>query len=170
VRHATWPEIDFETKTWAIPGEESDDESQQRMKTGISHRVPLSKQAIALLEGLPRIAGTNFLFPSPRGQEDLSEMAMNSVMKRMPYKDHKGQRAVPHGLRSTFKDWALEHTNYQREISEKALAHVVGDETERAYLRSDAFKKRVRMMQLWADFCDREQKAIKDKVVPIRAA
>jgi len=91
-------------------------------------------------------------------------------MRNMLYKDHKGQRAVPHGLRSTFKDWALDHTNYQNEISEKALAHTVGDETERAYLRSDSFNKRRRMMQLWADYCDKEQKAIKDKVVPIRAA
>jgi len=66
VRHASWPEIDFETKTWAIPGEDSDDDSQQRMKTGISHRVPLSKQALSLLESLPRIAGTDLLFPSPR--------------------------------------------------------------------------------------------------------
>jgi len=170
VRHASWSEIDYETKTWAIPGEDTDEDSRQRMKTGIAHRVPLSKQAITLLEGLPRIAGTDLLFPSPRGLKELSDMAMNAVMKQMLYKDEKGRRAVPHGMRSTFKDWALEHTHYQSEISEKALAHVVGDETERAYLRSDAFKKRTAMMQRWADFCDKEQKAAKSKVVQFRAA
>ena len=91
-------------------------------------------------------------------------MAMNKVMRDM--KAH----GVPHGFRSTFKDWALERTNFQHEISEKALAHTVGDAVERAYLRSDAFAKRRRMMQQWADFCEKDQKAIKDKVVPIRAA
>ena len=169
VRHASWQEIDMETKTWAIPGEDSD-ESQQRMKSGMAHRVPLSKQALALIEGLPRIAGTDLLFPSPQGKKELSDMAMNAVMRRMSYVDYKGRKAVPHGLRSTFRDWALEHTNYQSQIAEKALAHVVGDETERAYLRSDAFKKRCRMMQMWADFCDKDQKVPKDKVVSIRAA
>lgn len=67
-------------------------------------------------------------------------------------------------------NWALEHTSYQKEIAEKALAHVVGDETERAYLRSDVFSKRRRMMQMWADFCGRDRAAVKYKVVPIRAA
>jgi integrase len=73
-------------------------------------------------------------------------------------------------MRSTFRDWALEHTNFQSQIAEKALAHVVGDETERAYLRSDAFNKRRRMMQMWADFCDKVQRDAREKVVPIRAA
>lgn len=170
VRHASWREIDFESKTWAIPGEDSDEDSGQRMKTGVSHRVPLSKQALRLLAGLDRIAGTDLLFPSPRGQKELSDMAMSAVMRLMDFRDLQDRRAVPHGLRSTFKDWALDHTQFQNEISEKALAHLVGDETERAYLRSDAFNKRRLMMQRWADFCDRELKAAQGKVVPIRAA
>jgi len=170
VRHASWTEIDFESKTWAIPGEDSEEGSQQRMKSGVAHRVPLSKQAMQLLESLPRLAGTDLLFPSPRGEKELSDMSMNAVMKRMNFVDLKGQRTVPHGLRSTFKDWALERTNFQHEISEKALAHTVGDAVERAYLRSDAFEKRRKMMQMWADYCHREPKAAPDKVVSIRAA
>jgi integrase len=165
VRHARWSEIDMETKTWAIPGEDADqDGNGQRMKSGVAHRVPLSKQALTLLNGLQRMAGTDLLFPSPRGGSQLSDMAMNKVMRDMK------AGGVPHGFRSTFKDWALERTNFQHEISEKALAHTVGDAVERAYLRSDAFAKRRRMMQQWADFCEKDQKAIKDKVVPIRAA
>lgn len=170
VRHASWREIDFESKTWAIPGEDTDQSSGQRMKTGISHRVPLSRQALRLLGSLDRIAGTDLLFPSPRGQKALSDMAMGAVMRLMDYRDLQDRKAVPHGLRSTFKDWALEQTRFQTEISEKALAHLVGDETERAYLRSDAFNKRRLMMQKWADFCDKDQQAITARVVPIRAA
>jgi integrase len=169
VRCATWPEIDFETKTWAIPGEDDeddgdDDSDRQRMKSGIAHRVPLSKQAMELLEGLDRHAGTNLLFPSPRKVGPLSDMAMNKLMRDMQ------ANGVPHGMRSTFRDWALEHTSFQSQIAEKALAHVVGDETERAYLRSDAFNKRRRMMQQWADFCDKSQRVAKGTVVSIRSA
>lgn len=169
VRHATWSEIDLESKTWAIPGEDTDQESAQRMKAGVSHRVPLSKQAVELLQGLTRMAGSDFLFPSPRKGNELSNMAMNKVMREMNYRDGKNQRTVPHGLRSTFKDWAIEHTNFQNVISEKALAHTVGDETERAYLRSDAFNKRQRMMQQWADFCGKERDSASAKVVPINS-
>ena len=168
VRHATWSEIDLETMTWAIPGEDSEEGGTgQRMKSGVAHRVPLSKKALALLEVLPRMAGTDLLFPSAKGTP-LSDMAMNALMRRMAFQDHNGRRAVPHGFRSTFKDWALERTNFQHEISEKALAHTVGDAVERAYLRSDAFNKRRRMMQAWSDFCDKDQQVATEKVVPIR--
>jgi integrase len=164
VRHAAWSEIDFESKTWAIPGEDNDEDGGgQRMKSGVAHRVPLSRQALKLLGRLQRMAGTDLLFPSPRTGGQLSDMAMNKVMRDM--KAH----GVPHGFRSTFKDWALERTNFQHEISEKALAHTVGDAVERAYLRSDAFEKRRKMMQQWANFCDDVQKASGGKVVPIKA-
>lgn len=169
IRHASWSEIDFETKTWAIPGEETEEDSGQRMKSGVAHRVPLSKQALKLLDGLPRIAGSDLLFPSPRKGAKLSDMAMNAAMRQMDYRDNKDRRTVPHGLRSTFKDWALERTNFQHEISEKALAHTVGDAVERAYLRSDGFEKRRRMMQMWADFCDKADKVHGKTVVPIRS-
>lgn len=163
---ASWSEIDFEGKTWAIPGEDVEENGTgQRMKSGVAHRVPLSKQAIALLKGLPRMAESEFVFPSPRGGGSLSNMAMNKLMRDMDFKATDGRTAVPHGFRSTFKDWALERTNFQHEISEKALAHTVGDAVERAYLRSDAFEKRHKMMQQWANFCDDEPRVAGGKVI-----
>lgn len=163
VRHATWGEIDLDTKTWAIPGED-DEGTGQRMKMGVAHRVPLSKQAVSLLSNLPRMAGSDLLFPSPRKGIQLSDMAMNKVMRDMK------ANGVPHGFRSTFRDWVQDYTSFQKEVAEKALAHAVGDKTEQAYLRSDAFNKRRRMMQQWADFCDVERSASTGKVVPIKAA
>lgn len=163
VRHATWGEIDFETKTWEIPGED-DEETGQRMKMGVTHRVPMSTQALALLKGLSRTAGSDLLFPSPRKGTQLSDMAMNKVMRDMKAK------GVPHGFRSTFRDWAMDHTNFHETIAEKAMAHAVGDRTVRSYLRSDAYKKRRRLMQAWADFCDIERASGDGKVISIKAA
>lgn len=163
VRHATWGEIDLATETWEIPGED-DEKTGQRMKMGVTHRVPLSTQALKLLENLSRTADSNLLFPSPRKATQLSDMAMNKVMRDMQAK------GVPHGFRSTFRDWALDHTNFHETIAEKAMAHAVGDRTVRSYLRSDAYKKRRRLMQAWADFCDIERAALDSKVVSFKAA
>ena len=163
VRHATWGEIDLDSKTWAIPGEDEEG-TGQRMKMGVAHRVPLTRQAINLLSSLPRMAGSQLLFPSPRKGVQLSDMAMTKVMRDMK------ADGVPHGFRSTFRDWAQDYTSFQKDVAEKALAHAVGDGTEQAYLRSDAFEKRRRMMQKWADFCDVERPASSGKVVPIKAA
>lgn len=146
VRHASWSEIDLEAKTWRIPGEDSD-ESKQRMKAGVEHVVPLSPAAIKLLKEVGRTAGTDLVFPSPRKLAPLSDMAMSKLMKVME------ANGVPHGFRSTFRDWTLEKTNFSREIAERAMAHRVGDKTEAAYLRSDAFQKRVKLMDLWARYC-----------------
>ena len=156
VRHGTKAEVDYQSKTWAIPGED-DEDTGQRMKSGVAHRVPLSTQAIKVLKSMPDIAGPkdapDLLFRSPRKGVQLSDMAMNKLLRDM------GVAAVPHGFRSTFRNWAMDYTNFQGEIAEKAMAHAVGDKTEQAYLRSDAFNKRRRMMQAWADFCDVERTA-----------
>lgn len=162
VRHAAWSQIDMETKTWMIPGEDSEN-SKQRMKTGVAHRVPLSPAALAVLKRVGRTEGTDLIFPSPRKLKELSDMAMNKVMKDM------GANGVPHGFRSTFRDWAAEKTNFSREVAERAMAHAVGDGTEAAYLRSDVFQKRIKLMSAWATFCTRPptQKA---EVIPMRAA
>ena len=116
-----------------------------------------------MLKGLTRVAGTDLLFPSTRKGAHLSDMAMNKVMRDM------NAKAVPHGFRSTFRDWAIDHTNFQDEIAKKALAHVIGDKTEQSYLRSEMFEKRRRMMQAWADFCDNDRSAAGSKVVPMKA-
>lgn len=152
VRHARWCEIDMQTKTWLIPGEDSDD-SKQRMKTGVSHRVPLSREALRLLESLPKVAGTDLIFPSPRKNVPLSDMAMSKLMKDMEL------NGVPHGFRSTFRDWSIEKTNFTREVTERAMAHAVGDKTEASYLRSDVFEKRRKLMEMWSNFCTEMSKA-----------
>jgi integrase len=138
VRGATWDEIDLEAGIWTVPGE--------RMKAGKDHRVPLSPAAVKLLRALPRIEGTELVFPSARGKA-LSDMTLLAVVRRM------GVDAVPHGFRSSFKDWASERTSYPAEMSEMALAHAISDKVEAAYRRGDLFEKRRRMMSDWAKFC-----------------
>lgn len=138
VRGATWDEIDLQRKVWIIPAE--------RMKAGKEHRVPLSDAAIKLLEALPRFEGTNLVFPSPRSGKPLSDMSLSAVTRRM------GVDVVPHGFRSTFRDWTAERTNYPHEVAEMALAHMIQSKTERAYRRDDLFPKRALMMQDWANF------------------
>jgi len=135
VRGARWSEVELEEKVWVIPDE--------RMKAGREHRVPLSQVALDLLKALPRVDGLDLIFPSPTGKA-LSDMTLSAVMRRMEVD------AVPHGFRSTFRDWAAERTNYPRDVAEMALAHTIGDKVEAAYRRGDLFEKRRRMMADWA--------------------
>lgn len=144
VRGATWDEIDFQEGAWNIPAE--------RMKMKVQHRVPLSKQAINLLLSLPRVEGTDLIFPSPR-LKVLSDMAMTKVMRGLGLESSDGRRAVAHGFRSTFRDWAAECTDHTNEVAEMALAHAIKNEVEAAYRRGDLFRKRAQLMQDWADYC-----------------
>ena len=137
VRGATWAEVDTEAKVWTIPAE--------RMKAGKEHRVPLSGEALALLATSPKMAGSEVVFPAPRGGA-LSDMTLSAVLRRM------GVAAVPHGFRSTFRDWASERTNYPRDVAEMALAHAIGDKVEAAYRRGDLFEKRRLMLTDWGRF------------------
>ncbi len=137
VRGATWDEVDFTSGVWIVPAD--------RMKAGKEHRVPLSAPALQLLASLPRLAGTDFIFPAPRGGM-LSDMALTAVMRRM------GREEVPHGFRSSFRDWAAERTNYPRDMAEMALAHSISNAVEAAYRRGDMLERRREMMQHWADF------------------
>jgi len=162
IRHASWSEIDFETKTWLIPGTD-DEESKQRMKAGVAHRVPLSTAALKLLENTTKRDGTELIFPTPRKSARLSDAAMSKLMKDMR------ANGVPHGFRSTFRDWASELTNFSREVTERAMAHKVGDKTEAAYLRSDLFVKRTKLMEVWATYCTTKPQAA-GKVVQMRTA
>jgi integrase len=138
VRGATWDEIDSKAGVWIIPA--------TRMKSGREHRVPLSDAARKLLDQLPSFAGSPYVFAAPRGGM-LSDMSLSAVMRRM------GVDAVPHGFRSTFRDWAAERTAYPNEVVEMALAHVISDKVEAAYRRGDLFEKRRRLMEDWAAFC-----------------
>ena len=138
---ARWPEIYFDKHVWLVPGE--------RMKAGIAHAVPLSKQAMALLRRLHDTKISDFVFPGERQGKPLSGMAMEMLLRRLKVTD-----ATVHGFRSSFRDWAGDKTSFARELAEAALAHKVGDETEQAYRRSTAIEKRRKLMQAWADYCD----------------
>ena len=153
-RGATWAEIDMDAALWIIPG--------TRMKAGAEHRVPLSEAALALLTILPRMAGTHLVFYAPRGGI-LSDMSMTAVTRRMD------AACVPHGFRSTFRDWCAERTNYPRDLAEMALAHTIGDKVEAAYRRGDMLEKRRRMMTEWAGFCASLEPK-KGEVIPMHKA
>lgn len=142
VRGAQWSEIDLKDRVWTVPG--------SRMKAGVEHRVPLSDRAVTLLEALPRLEKIDLLFPGVRGGP-LSDMSLTAVLRRMEVD------AVPHGFRSTFRDWAGERTSYPREVAEQALAHVLQNKTEAAYRRGDALEKRRAMMEDWSRFCDAQK-------------
>ena len=141
---ARWPEIDLERAVWTVP--------EERMKAGSEHRVPLAPAAVALLRDLlPLRAATDALvFPGQRKDRPLSVMAMAMVLRRMG----RGDLTV-HGFRSTFRDWAGETTAHAREVVEAALAHRLGDKAEQAYARGDLFTKRRRLMEDWAEHCDK---------------
>jgi integrase len=164
VRAATWAEFDLDSAVWEIPGE-GEGGSAQRMKSGRAHRVPLSKAAVALLRGLPLGDGGSLVFPAPRGGM-LSDMTLSAVMRRMEFRDKDGRRAVPHGLRSTFRDWAAERTNHSREVAEMALAHIVDNKVEASYRRGDLFEKRRQLMEDWASFLAKP--VTPAKVIPMR--
>lgn len=138
VRGACWKEIDLVSGLWTVPAE--------RMKAGQEHRVPLSEPALKLLRKISPISGDSLLFPGSKGQQ-LSDMSLSAVLKRM------NVDAVPHGFRSTFRDWVGEMTNFPRELAEQALAHTLDNKVEAAYRRGDAVEKRRTMMTSWATFC-----------------
>lgn len=149
IRGATWEEIDLDAGIWTVPAE--------RMKMGKEHRVPLTSEAVALLKDLPRFEGSPYVFPAAKGGQ-ISDMTISAVMRRQAFTDKRtGRTAVPHGLRSTFRDWAAERTEYPRDMAEIALAHQVGGEVERAYRRGDQMEKRRAMMAAWGRFLRGEQ-------------
>ncbi|WP_456374140.1 tyrosine-type recombinase/integrase, partial [Thiolapillus sp.] len=141
---ASWPEIDLQARIWTIPA--------NRMKAKRKHRVPLSSHAITLLDNLPTKEG--WLFPSTYPGRHISNMAMLKYMRDKGY-GIKGSRGpyVPHGFRSTFRDWCAEKTDFPRELAEAALAHTLRNKVEAAYQRSDLLEKRRPLMQAWADYC-----------------
>lgn len=160
VRGARWDEIDLDSRMWVVPA--------KRMKAGKEHRVALSHAAVTLLKVTPRFENNPLVFPAVRGGE-LSDMTLAAVIKRMDASERKAGRegwvdpkqlgdngkhkvATVHGMRSSFKDWATEVSDHPRELSEMALAHAVGDATERAYARGDALAKRHRLADDWATY------------------
>jgi integrase len=144
---ARWSEIDLATKVWTVPAE--------RMKGGREHRVPLSDRAIAVLGAIPRESESVFAGPSDMAQ------AMRKVARSM-------RATTVHGFRSTFRDWAGNETHFPRELAEHALAHSIGDKAEQAYRREAAVERRRKLMQAWANYCERPPAERASTVTPIR--
>ena len=152
---ARWQEFDLAAGVWLIPAE--------RMKMEEEHRVPLSPPALDILKAMQAVSDGDYVFPGRRGDKPLSDMALTQLIRRMHADELKAGRkgfldpkynevAVPHGFRSSFKDWAAETADFANEVTEMALAHAIESKVEGAYRRGDLFKKRRNLMQAWADY------------------
>ena len=151
VRSMAWNEIKLEAAVWTIPAE--------RMKAGREHRVPLCARALEILTQARQLGdGSGLVFRGTRPGKPLSDMTLSKLMRDL------GMDAVPHGFRSSFRDWAAECTNAPRAVMEAALAHTVRDKAEAAYARSDLFDRRRRLMNQWADYLATGREA---RVVPM---
>ena len=141
VREAEWGEVDLDARVWTVPGD--------RTKTGNEHRVPLSRRAISVLREARGFRESDLAFPTATGRT-MSDNTLSKLLRDL------GIAAVPHGFRSTFRDWCGEKTNAPREVAEAALGHKVGNVVEQAYARSDLFEKRRALMESWARYVTRE--------------
>lgn len=142
-RQMLWSEIDFSAEIWRVPA--------TRMKSGLLHEVPLSRQALAILDG-QRGLHEEIVFPSPRGLIP-SDMVLTSFLRRHEApSDQPDRPATAHGMRATFRNWASKQ-RYDRDLAEMALAHAIKDPTEGAYNRDRLLELRRGMMQAWSDYC-----------------
>jgi integrase len=162
---AQWNQIDRQQAVWTIPA--------PLMKSDAEHKVPLSKAALAVLDRMEALKnGSEYIFPNTKGKP-LSDASTAAVIDRMSEKERRwidpklDREVVPHGFRSSFRDWAAEH-GYDDPVAEAALAHKVSDDVIAAYKRTTFFELRKRMMKDWADYCARSESG-SDKVVPLRA-
>lgn len=160
VRGMRWREVDLDAKTWTIPGD--------RMKAGKTHRVPLSPLALAVLNEVRPLmkSSANLVFQSSKRDTPLSDMALSMLVRGMAcdglakdepprWRDGEGRAVVPHGFRSTFRDWVGETRNDGHDVVEAALAHTIKNKAEAAYARSDLLKKRRVLMTAWGEHCSR---------------
>ncbi|MDF2797314.1 MAG: integrase family protein [Devosia sp.] len=132
-------EVDRDAKVWTIPAD--------RMKAGRPHRVPITNRMLEILDAVGPLRGDNpYLFPGSSVRRPLSSMALAMQLRRMKVE------VTVHGFRSSFRDWVGEETDFASEIAEAALAHVVGDATERAYRRGDALERRRALMEAWGQY------------------
>ena len=138
VRLATWDEIDTENRVWTVPA--------TRMKAKREHRVPLCRRTAEILDAARSLGdGGPLVFPS-RGGKPFAKTTLPMLLQQLRI------GAVAHGFRSSFRDWAAEETDHPREVVEAALAHVVRNQTEAAYARSDLFERRRRLMDDWSAY------------------
>ena len=139
VRWAEWKEIDREGKVWTVPA--------KRAKMNRRHRVPLCGRALEILEAAQALGevAASLVFTDGQGKP-LDDKQLRWLLREL------GIAAVPHGFRSSFRDWAGEETDHPREVIEAALAHVVRNRVEAAYARSDLFERRRVLMDDWARY------------------
>lgn len=141
VRNMTWAELSLDDLIWTIPAD--------RMKAGREHRVPITNRMMVILETVsPWSSSGKYVFPNRSTDKPLTDTAVSKTVKGL---DQNG--STVHGFRSTFRDWVGDETEYPRELAETALAHVIGNATERAYRRGDAFEKRRVLMANWEIYC-----------------
>jgi len=141
VRYANWEEVNLEEKIWEIPAE--------RMKMRRAHMVPLSKQAVAILQRAGMLWGTEgLIFPSARNSNKaMSDNAMSKALRDMGYKG----KATPHGFRASFSSMAYEKSGFPSEVIEKALAHEEKNNIKRAYNRAEYLEQRRQLMSWWGN-------------------
>jgi integrase len=137
VTGAKWEEIDLESRVWNVPAD--------RMKKFREHTVPLPPRAVAILEAMPRNGA--YVFTSVDGKKRIGSSTMRKLLKKT------APAYQVHGFRSSFRDWAGDRTNFDRETIEHALAHNLPDKVEAAYRRGTALDKRRRLMAEWARYC-----------------
>ena len=148
IRQAAWSEIDVQSRVWHAPTE--------HMKGKKEHRVPLSDSALEILKAVRPLrnpAHGDLVFPGQKQGKPLSDVALSKALHQAA----RTKAVTVHGLRSTFRDWAAEETDYPNEVAEMALAHVIGNKVEAAYRRGDLFEKRRQMMDDWAAFVTSRQ-------------
>jgi integrase len=154
VRLARWGQIDLEARTWTRPAE--------IMKMRVEHVIPLSDEAMAVLERAKELGSTGLVFPGMKKGKSLSDMTLTKALRTAG-----GGDVTVHGFRSSFRDWAAEMMpTVPAMVAEMALAHSVGTETERAYLRSDMLHMRMVLMAAWGGFAAGSRVS---NVTPIRA-
>jgi integrase len=139
-----WEHVDLDARMWTVP----------KTKTGVEHRIPLSKQAVELLGQIRAGRKTGVVFTGDKPGKPMSNGAMLAVVKRMIKAGLiKKGTVTPHGMaRAGFKSWASEETEVEHGVIEACMSHVIGDKVEAAYRRTDFYAKRVKLMQAWADY------------------
>ena len=140
VLELVWSEIDFENKLWRAPAE--------RMKGKVQHDVPLTNRMLELLRGQREVSDTGFVFKGQKKNRPLCNASMSKMLKSLTT-----EKCTVHGMRSTFRDYCGDKTNYPREVAEAAIAHKFGSKVEQSYRRGSALEKRRHLMSLWDDYC-----------------
>ncbi|MBB5374320.1 tyrosine-type recombinase/integrase [Acidocella aromatica] len=156
-RGARWNELDLAAKTWTVPA--------SRMKAKQEHRVPLSNAAVAILETMRPLQNKpdGLVFPGGKPGKPLSDVALSKALATV------AEGFTVHGMRSTFRDWCAESTNFPREVAEAALAHTNKNKVEAAYARTDHFEQRRKLMDAWARHCTSPAVKPAGNVTTIRA-